>query len=43
MDFDSAFIGFGHHRGEDISRPLIRKILNEIVTTPDEFVAALKD
>ena len=31
-----------HHKGQDISRPLIRKILNEIQVTPEIFVEALR-
>ena len=31
-----------HHRGCDISRPLLREILNEIGLDPIQFVSALK-
>jgi hypothetical protein len=30
-----------HHKGQDISRPLIRKILGEINATPDQFIETL--
>jgi len=37
---DGRYITLPHHKGQDISRPLIRKILNEIQVIPDEFVRA---
>lgn len=40
---DSRYTTLPHHKGQDISRPLIRKILNEIQMTPDAFVAALNE
>lgn len=40
---DGRYTTLPHHTGQDISRPLIRKILNEIQMTKDEFVAALND
>ncbi len=40
---DGRYTTLPHHKGQDISRPLIRKILNEIKITTDEFVAALKE
>ena len=38
---DGRYTTIPHHKGQNISRPLIRKILNEIQATPEEFVAAL--
>jgi predicted RNA binding protein YcfA (HicA-like mRNA interferase family) len=38
---DGRYTTLPHHKGQYISRPLIRKILNEIQETPDAFVAAL--
>lgn len=38
---DGRYTTIPHHKGQDISRPLIRKILNEIQVTPELFVAAL--
>ncbi len=38
---DGRYTTLPHHKGQDISRPLIRMILNEIQMTPEEFVAAL--
>jgi len=38
---DGRYTTLPHHKGQDISRPLIRKILNEITVTPEEFVAGL--
>lgn len=40
---DGRYTTLPHHKGQDISRPLIRKILNEIQVTTDAFVAALND
>ena len=31
-----------HHKGQDLSRPLIRKILNEVRVSVDAFVEGLK-
>lgn len=38
---DGRYTTIPHHKGQDISRPLIRKILNEINATVDQFVEAL--
>ena len=38
---DGRYTTLPHHKGQDISRPLIRKILNEIQVTPEAFVEAL--
>lgn len=38
---DGRYTTLPHHKGQDLSRPLIRKILNEIQMTPDDFVASL--
>ncbi|MFZ1659563.1 MAG: type II toxin-antitoxin system HicA family toxin [Flavobacteriales bacterium] len=38
---DGRYTTLPHHKGQDISRPLIRKILNEIQAMPDDFVNAL--
>jgi len=38
---DGRYTTLPHHKCQDISRPLIRKILNEITVTPEEFVAGL--
>jgi len=38
---DGRYTTLPHHKGQDISRPLIRKILNEITVTPEEFAAGL--
>jgi len=32
-----------HHGNRDIARPLMREILREISTSPDEFVELLED
>lgn len=39
---DGRYTTLPHHKGQDISRPLIRKILNEIQMTPEAFVEALQ-
>jgi len=39
---DGRYTTLPHHKGQDISRPLTRKILNEIQITPEAFVEALK-
>lgn len=38
---DGRYTTLPHHKGQDISRPLIRKILNEIQISPEAFVEAL--
>jgi predicted RNA binding protein YcfA (HicA-like mRNA interferase family) len=38
---DGRYTTLPHHKGQDLSRPLTRKILNEIQMTPDDLVAAL--
>ena len=40
---DGRYTTLPHHKGQDISRPLIRKILNEIQVPPDEFVRAVTE
>jgi predicted RNA binding protein YcfA (HicA-like mRNA interferase family) len=40
---DGRFTTLPHHKGQDISRPLIRKILNEVRMTPEDYIAALQD
>jgi predicted RNA binding protein YcfA (HicA-like mRNA interferase family) len=40
---DGRYTTLPHHKAQDISRPLIRKILNEIHMSPDAFVAALNE
>ena len=39
---DGRYTTLPHHKGQDISRPLIRKILNEIQATPESFIEALQ-
>jgi len=39
---DGRYTTLPHHKGQDISRPLIRKILNEIQVTPEAFIEALQ-
>ena len=38
---DGRYTTLPHHKGQDISRPLIRKILNEIQVSLEVFVEAL--
>jgi predicted RNA binding protein YcfA (HicA-like mRNA interferase family) len=38
---DGRYTTLPHHRGQDISRPLTRKILSEIQVSVDDFIAAL--
>jgi predicted RNA binding protein YcfA (HicA-like mRNA interferase family) len=40
---DGRYTTLPHHKGQDISRPLIRKVLNEVRMTPEDYVAALQD
>ncbi|MCC6839731.1 MAG: type II toxin-antitoxin system HicA family toxin [Flavobacteriales bacterium] len=40
---DGRYTTLSHHKGQDISRPLIRKILNEIQVTQETFVSALEE
>ena len=40
---DGRYTTLPHHKGQDISHPLIRKILNEIQMTHDAFVVALNE
>ncbi len=40
---DGRYTTLPHHKGQDISRPLIRKILNEIQVTQETFVSALEE
>lgn len=35
---DGRYTTLPHHKGQDISRPLIRKVLNEIQVSTDDFV-----
>lgn len=39
---DGRYTTLPHHKGQDISRPLIRKIFNEIQVAPEQFIVALK-
>ncbi len=39
---DGRYTTLPHHKGQDISRPLTRKILNEIRVAPEVFIAALR-
>jgi predicted RNA binding protein YcfA (HicA-like mRNA interferase family) len=39
---DGRYTTLPHHKGQDISRPLIRKILNEIQVTPEAFIESLQ-
>lgn len=39
---DGRYTTLPHHKGQDISRPLIRKILNEIQVAPEAFIEALR-
>lgn len=38
---DGRYTTLPHHKGQDISRPLCRKILNEIQVSPEAFVEAV--
>lgn len=38
---DGRYTTLPHHKGQDISRPLIRTILNEVNETPEAFIEAL--
>lgn len=38
---DGRYTTLPHHKGQDISRPLTRTILNEIGATPEDFLKAL--
>lgn len=40
---DGRYTTIPHHKGQDISRPLIRKILSEVKETPESFIAALSN
>lgn len=40
---DGRYTTLPHHKGQDITRPLVRKILSEIQVNPQEFIAALND
>lgn len=40
---DGRYTTLPHHKGQDISRPLIRKILNEIQISPDEFIRSVTE
>jgi len=39
---DGRYTTLPHHKGEDLSRPLIRQILREIRITPEELNSLLK-
>ena len=39
---DGRYTTLPHHKGRDISRPLIRQILREIKLSPEEFIDLLK-
>ncbi|NUM79462.1 type II toxin-antitoxin system HicA family toxin [bacterium] len=41
--FDGRTTTIPHHKGRDLSRPLIRTILKEIELTPEEFLNALSN
>lgn len=38
---DGRYTTLPHHKGRDLSRPLIRQILREINLKPDEFIDKL--
>jgi len=38
---DGRYTTLPHHKGQDLTRPLTRKILNEIQMPPDDLVTAL--
>ncbi len=40
---DGKLTTLPHHRGRDLSRPLIRQILREIDLSPEEFVERLQN
>ena len=40
---DGRYTTLPHHKAQDISRPLIRKILNEIQVSTDDFVRAVTE
>jgi predicted RNA binding protein YcfA (HicA-like mRNA interferase family) len=40
---DGRYTTIPHHKGVDISRPLIRSILKQINISPEEFLKILKD
>ena len=40
---DGRYTTLPHHKGVDISRPLMRQILREINISPEEYVEILKN
>jgi predicted RNA binding protein YcfA (HicA-like mRNA interferase family) len=40
---DGRYTTIPHHKGVDVSRPLIRSILKQINLSPEDFIKILKD
>ncbi len=40
---DGRYTTIPHHKGRDLSRPLIRSILNQIEMKPEDFAEKLSD
>ncbi|WP_373523585.1 type II toxin-antitoxin system HicA family toxin [Aquiflexum sp.] len=40
---DGKYTTLPHHKGTDISRPLIRSILKQININPEDFIEILKN
>ena len=40
---DGRYTTLPHHKGRDLSKPLIRQILREIQLTPEEYASLLKN
>ena len=40
---DGRYTTIPHHKGRDISRPLLRQILNQIRISPEEYLRLLKE